>query len=68
MRPALSLTVLVALASLSAADGRAARVQVEVKRGTLAQTIDRDLSERVAAGFSGATIVEYNGALILKAG
>ena len=67
MRPPLSLTVLAALASLSAADGRA-RVQVEVKRGTLAQTIDRDLSERVAAGFSGATIVEYNGALILKAG
>ena len=67
MRPALILAASAAMASLSVAHAQAP-IRVDVNRGVLAQTIDSDLSERVASGWSGAIIVEHNGTLVLKAG
>ena len=67
MQPVLILAVLAAMASLAAAP-TPAPVHVQVKNGALAQSIDSDLSERAANGFSGAIIMEQHGALVLKAG
>lgn len=67
MRRRLSLTVFAILGSLSAAEAQPP-TRVEVKSGALADSIDSDLSRQVAGGFSGAIIIEVNGAPVLKAG